>query len=173
MFLFGHLGIGSLLAQPWSKKLPKTWILVGTVLPDMIDKTLYYSLSTLTGKHGAELEFITGTRTVGHTLIFFILLTGVASIRKSKVGLALALGTATHLFLDSLFDGILHPDYLSVPLFWPLPNGKFPIYPHSGIAAHLATGRQTPILIGEVVGLFLILRSWRRAKKTSCPQPRL
>jgi hypothetical protein len=48
MFIFGHMGFGAAMARPWAnpfRKLSFGMILLGTVLPDLIDKTLYYSLS--------------------------------------------------------------------------------------------------------------------------------
>ena len=65
MFVFGHLGIGYKLASPWSRRLSKRLILLGTVLPDLIDKPVYYGLSWWTGKSGAALGLIDRARQVG------------------------------------------------------------------------------------------------------------
>jgi hypothetical protein len=45
MFFFGHLGVGATLVRPWKERLPFRWVLLGAVLPDLIDKPLYYGLS--------------------------------------------------------------------------------------------------------------------------------
>ena len=49
MFFFGHLGAGSRLASPFSKGLPRGLLLLGTLLPDLIDKPLFYGLLFLRG----------------------------------------------------------------------------------------------------------------------------
>src|SRR4051812_43545813 len=104
MFVFGHLGIGSKLATPWAQGLPRRWLLVGTLLPDLIDKPLYYGLSFATGKSGTDLGLISGTRTFGHTALFLVLLALGSIIRRSRILAALALGTATHLLIDNFGD---------------------------------------------------------------------
>src|ERR1700733_5728748 len=101
MIFFGHLGIGLKTAQPFRRDLPLKPLLLGTLLPDLIDKTLYYGLSFATGRRGAELRLISGTRTFGHTILFTLALGAIAARRRSKTLAALALGSATHLFLDA------------------------------------------------------------------------
>ncbi|MBI5201898.1 MAG: metal-dependent hydrolase, partial [Elusimicrobia bacterium] len=41
MIFFGHLGLGDALAAPVRRGLPRRWVLLGTVLPDLLDKPLY------------------------------------------------------------------------------------------------------------------------------------
>ena len=81
MFLLGHLGIGRELVKPFSKGLPLAGIFLGTILPDLIDKPLYYSLAVITHKWGSELGLISGTRTFGHTAAFLLLLTFISFIK--------------------------------------------------------------------------------------------
>ena len=47
---------------------------VGALLPDLIDKPLYYGWSWLTGKHGADAGLISGTHLFGHTGVFLLAL---------------------------------------------------------------------------------------------------
>ena len=49
MFIFGHLGIGSKMVYPWRKQITRGALLVGTVLPDLIDKPLYYGEALFIG----------------------------------------------------------------------------------------------------------------------------
>ncbi|MCM2323807.1 MAG: metal-dependent hydrolase [Oligoflexia bacterium] len=160
MLFFGHLGIGNAIAAPFRRGLSLRWLLFGTVAPDLFDKALYYGLSWSTGRRGAELGLISGTRTVSHTALFLLLLCLVAWARKSRLVAALSLGIATHLLLDGLGDlyghGMLGPQ--SSPLLWPLLYSRFPVYPFADAAEHLATWRQPFILGGELVGLLLL--SW-------------
>jgi hypothetical protein len=38
MLPLAHLGIGSLLGRAWPFNLPFRWLLLGTLLPDLMDK---------------------------------------------------------------------------------------------------------------------------------------
>src|SRR5262249_45802746 len=157
MFIFGHLGIGSKLVSPWTAGLKRRDVLIGTLLPDLIDKPLYYSLWLATGKRGAELGLVSGTRTFGHTAILLLLLVVGSIFRKSKLLAALALGTATHLFLDNLADHFLPPGRDPSALqamTWPLLSWNFPAIPVNaeGFIASL-----TPFVLGgEAIGLALL-----------------
>jgi hypothetical protein len=168
MFLFGHLGIGSKLVSPWTRKLSKGAVLFGTLLPDFIDKPLYYGLSWATGKHGAELGLISGTRTFGHTLIFLFLLSTGARISRSKVVLAISLGILSHLFLDSFGEFFqphpLHAIFTHTPLLWPLTGWAFPIIPFSNLGEHLATSTHPYIFYSEVIGLWLLIRDYFKSR---------
>ena len=157
MFVFGHLGIGSKLVSPWSSGLPRRAILVGTILPDLIDKPLYLILTLATGKRGAELGLISGTRTLGHTAILLLLLAASAIIRRSKVLAALALGMATHLFLDNLSDHFLpvgHEPSALIAMTWPISSWSFQAM--TPTAAGFIAGFTPVIVGGEVVGLALL-----------------
>jgi len=99
MFLLGHLGIGSWIAARRVRAEQLGWLLLGTLLPDLVDKPLYYALVFATGRRGAELGLVTGTRTFGHTLLLLVALWLVLPRRS---GAPLALGMLTHLALDEL-----------------------------------------------------------------------
>jgi hypothetical protein len=157
MFIFGHLGIGSKIVSPWTHGLPRRAVLVGTILPDLIDKPLYVVAALVTGRQGAEIGLISGTRTFAHTAIFLIALSFGALVRRSKILAALAAGIATHLFLDNLSDHFHRGGPVNTALMamtWPISSTSFP-----AMAPTLSGYIQsfTPFLIGaEVVGLALL-----------------
>ena len=162
MFVLGHLGVGSALARPCSRGLKKRFMFLGTLLPDLIDKPLYYGLSLITGLKGADLGIISGTRTFGHTALFLLTLCVIAFARRSRVLVALALGIATHLVLDGLWDR-LGPTTLPLgdisPLagiFWPALGTQFPIYPFNDVQDHLSKFLQPAFWGGELLGLALL-----------------
>lgn len=150
MFLFGHLGIGSKLASPFSQGLARKSIWIGTLLPDIIDKPLYYGLSFFTGKKGQALGLISGTRTFGHTALFLLSLSFLAFFRKSRTLAALALGTGSHLLLDSI------PNAAHCPLLWPLQGWEFPVTPFVGIVDQLSIWNRPSLVWGECLGFVLI-----------------
>ena len=169
MFLFGHLGIGRQLAKPFAKKLPLLWLMVGTLLPDLIDKPLYYLLVLLTGKRGVDIGLISSSQTVGHTGIFLLGLLLFAFLRKSRVAAAIGLGVATHLFLDNFFEHIYSVDQSQLPsslmaLLFPVFGVKFSVMPYSDFSQHLASSTKAHILWGEIVGLALLFLQWRKEK---------
>jgi hypothetical protein len=157
VLIFGHLGIGSHLVRLWNKELPKKMVLLGTILPDLIDKPIYYIPSFITGKTAAQLGLIHGTQTFAHTGLFLILLSSLAILRKSKALVAISLGVATHLLLDSVIDEVIYPFHLAVPIFWPLPGWEFPIARFHSATEHLRRHLHPAYLLSEVIGLFLLL----------------
>jgi LexA-binding, inner membrane-associated putative hydrolase len=158
MFIFGHLGIGLKLASPWERRFPKKLILLGTLLPDMIDKPVYYGLSWLTGKSGADLGIIAGTRSFGHTALALIAMTVASTALRLRWLAAISVGVATHLLLDNLGDRILKgDDFTARALAWPFLGWQFPPYPFSGIHQHLGQVLEPYFLITEAVGLSILL----------------
>lgn len=165
MFVLGHTGIGSRLASPWARGLPYAWLLAGTLLPDLIDKPLYYGASWMTGRIGAELGLISGTRTVGHTALFLLLLTALAWTRRSRTLAALALGTATHLLLDNLSDRALGATESSAlqALVFPLLGASFGAIPFGSPQAHLHSLLNPFTGLTEVLGgALLSWDAWKR-----------
>jgi hypothetical protein len=158
VFVFGHIGIGRGLARPWIHRLPAVPLIVGTLLPDLIDKPLYYARIS---------PFISCTRTFGHTGIFLAALTSVALVRRSRVVGALAVGVATHLLLDGLVSGFgrdpQHSAWLA--LTWPFLQRSF-AEQFTSMANHLRILIVMQIVAAEIAGLALI--AWElRAKQTS------
>ena len=70
MFALGHLGIGKkLAARPFRHFSPaeRRAFFVGALLPDLIDKPLYYIPAWLTGKEGAAAGILSGTHLFAHS----------------------------------------------------------------------------------------------------------
>jgi hypothetical protein len=171
MFVLGHAGIGSALARPWTKARPLAWVLLGTQLPDLIDKPLYYALSWVFDESGASLGLISGTRTFGHTLIALCLAWWATSRRA---GSAVAIGAGTHLVLDSAGDLVAMATgswssgkgpWVIAAILWPLLGTQFPIIPHSGVVEHVAALNNWWTLAGELAGGALLVRLWRQRRR--------
>jgi hypothetical protein len=150
MLLFGHMGIGSKLASPWARSLPVGAVLLGTLVPDLIDKPLYYGLQLATGMHGADLGLVSSTRTFGHTALLLVAVTLFAVFRRSRFVAAIAIGMATHLFLDnlsdtlaayfgprSLDDGTTRERSALVALLYPFYLPRFSPAPFKDLAGHV------------------------------------
>lgn len=178
MWVFGHLGIGSKLAQPLGRKLPYGWLLLGTLLPDLIDKPLYYGLSWASGLRADQLGLISCTRTFGHTGIFLLVLLVAAWIRRSKTTAAVGLGVATHLALDLFQDQIAILYGIAVPpssalLALTFPFERFGIMPYSDVQEHLKSGRHPLLYLTEAAGLLILLwDDWKSRKIRSLRIPR-
>ena len=177
MFLLGHLGIGKKIASPWAKGLPLPWLFLGTILPDLIDKPLYYSQVFITGRHGRELGWITGTRSIGHTAILLLIVAGTAMARRSKILAALALGMATHLVLDSVGEqfgpmrGMVTDSSLILALLYPLYDFRFPILQHKNAAEHLSALMNSWVVGAELVGATLLAWDyWKSSHKAEILQ---
>ncbi|MFL5813610.1 MAG: hypothetical protein ACJ763_08535 [Bdellovibrionia bacterium] len=157
MFLFGHLGIGLKLASPWRRGLSRRLILLGTILPDLMDKPLYYGLSWITGKSGADLGMIAGTRSFGHTALVLLSMTLTSVIFRIRWLAAICIGVATHLLLDNVGDRFLSGhDFTLRALLWPFLGWQFPAYPFSGAHQHFGRISEPYFFTTEILG-FLIL----------------
>ncbi|MEO8482534.1 MAG: metal-dependent hydrolase [Acidobacteriota bacterium] len=158
MFVFGHLGFGSVLARPWRDRAGRWALLAGMLLPDVIDKPLYYARLS---------EFFSCTRTVGHTglLVLVVLLTGVMSRRQVLV--ALAIGMATHLILDCVMDVIVGGSESSAmrAAVWPLMGTPFARVYMSSVSVHIEHLVNLPIFVTEAVGAVLLVWELRRRAK--------
>src|SRR5690606_32366455 len=99
--ILAHAGIGIFLAKPWLKKLRLYYLLLGTLLPDLIDKFLFYVLPRFVDEVSL---FITCTRTLGHTGLFLILFFMLALWFRSHRLLSVATGIGTHLVIDIVSD---------------------------------------------------------------------
>lgn len=180
MFILGHAGIGSrlgaLLPRVRAARAPG-WLLLGTLLPDLIDKPLYYGLKLATGRDGAELGLISCTRTIGHSVLFALSVwLALRALGRREQALALLVGMATHWLLDLGGDVSGFLAHLlglsSVPTGWsslrallfPLIDGHFAVMPFHSAREHLSSLRQTYTLAGEVVGGLLLLASWRKGR---------
>jgi hypothetical protein len=166
MFVLGHLGIGSWIAARRVRSEQLGWLLLGTLLPDLIDKPLYYALSLATGRHGRELGLISGTRTFGHTLL---LIAPLWLLLPRRAGTPLALGMLTHLGLDELGDllGIVFPALhtRSSPgtlhaILFPFLGLQFPGIPYRTALEHLSSLKNLYVVSGEIGGAALLAWQW-------------
>ena len=167
MFILAHIGIGQTLAAPFSRDLPKRPLILGTLLPDLIDKPIYYGGVLLYGRTAMATSLIAGTRTFAHTAIFLLILCIIAALRKWRAMSALALGVAPHLLLDNLGNPfaphVLDAAFRTVTLLWPLQGWYFPRLPYSGLPEQVSQVVIQPFFFWtEVLGLILIL--WQRWK---------
>lgn len=163
MFALGHLGIGkTLAARPYRRFSlgQKRAFLAGALLPDLIDKPLFYIPFLITGRRDTAGGMLSGTHLFGHTGLFLIALMVAARLKRSAPLRALAIGVVTHLALD--FVGLS----LSVGvLLWPLLGWQFPAYPFKNLGHHLATVLNPVTLAGELVGGALLLWDFWRARR--------
>lgn len=162
MFVFGHTGIGRTLAAPLARGLPDGWFFLGALLPDLIDKPLYYGWAALTGVHGADAGLLSGTRLFGHTGLLMLVIAGLAVWRRNRALAAIALGSASHLLLDAFMDfwsgGDPFVNGVAVAIFFPFVGFRFPMAPHAGVSEHASSLLRPEIIVAEVVGFFLL--SW-------------
>ncbi|HWE24773.1 MAG TPA: metal-dependent hydrolase [Myxococcales bacterium] len=167
MFVLGHLGIGSFLAARRVRAEQLAWLLFGTLLPDLLDKPLYYALVVATGRRGAELGLISGTRTFGHTLLLVVALW---LLLPRRIGTPLFLGMATHLFLDELGDiarslfpalGTHPPPHTINAILFPLLGPHFPVSPYRSALEHAQSLENAWVIAGEAVGAALLVWQWR------------
>lgn len=170
MFIFGHLGIGTQIVSPWIRRLPLSAVLLGTLLPDLLDKPLYYLFGSVSG-------LICGTRTFGHTGLFLLAICLVTFLARSRTLAALALGVASHALLDNLSDRLLFLDAGSgtgsgtgaeplsawTALVWPWMGWKFSPLIRKSFWDYLLNHLHPLPIGGELVGLLLLVRiRWLR-----------
>lgn len=187
MFFLGHTGIGLKVVQAVirPKRLGQDWyyiliVLFGTLLPDLVDKPLYYGLSMVTGLRGADLGLVSGTRTFGHTLLLPVLALGFGYAKGLSWLLCIGFGMLSHLVLDhlgDLFFAIWTGYYESLEwriridrsirgLFWPFMGMKFPIADFNQMHEHFGSFRKLHIWLGELIGAGILYRQWIRIKPT-------
>lgn len=177
MLFFAHAGIGTSLAAPLVTANRRRALLLGTLLPDLVDKPLYYGMVWATGRHGAELGLISGSRTVGHTLLAMVTLAAAGRLLRRPALVAVALGMVTHLLLDGAGDllGLLGPHRPRVgpsilaAIFFPLFGPHFPVLPFHDAAEHLGSLVVRPeLIVAELIGAALLIVHLRR---TTCRSP--
>lgn len=159
MFFFGHTGITLGIFYSLSRLSPKNnfsaavpYILVGSLLPDIIDKPLGRIIFA---------ETIGSGRIFAHTLLFATLL-GLAGFYLYRQGhsnlLIVAAASFCHLLEDNMWDS---PEVL----FWPFLGWGFPRDIISGsfleylilIFNRSYTVAFTDVFISEMVGLLIII----------------
>jgi len=167
MFVLGHIGIGRRLVGSRGRRLPAVPLLLGMLLPDVIDKTLYYAHIS---------SFISCTRTVAHTGIFLLTVLAIGCLRRSRSATALGLGIATHVMLDCVLDFLnagLGRGIGSglIALTWPLYGWHFVIYDTTPWN-HLMGVLTWPVMMFEAVGAILLSWEWWRHRESMNGQVR-
>jgi hypothetical protein len=162
VFALGHLGIGKKIAtRPYRRfsALEKRAFFLGALLPDLIDKPLFYIPFWLTGRRDAA-GILSGTHLFAHTGLFLLALVVAAWITRSAPVRAVAIGVATHFVLDcvGLSMGL-------GTLLWPLFGWHFPAYPFRNLGMHLRTILNPITLAGELLGAAILWWDYRKARR--------
>lgn len=99
-----------------SRRLDLRMLLVGSLLPDIIDKSLGHILLR---------EYLSSGRTYAHTLLFAVLITFGGLFLRYRTGktwlLVLSFGTFVHLMLDEMWL-----QHWRATILWPLYGFEFP-----------------------------------------------
>jgi len=156
VFVFGHVGIGRAIVGPLRRTLPVVPFIAGALLPDLVDKSLYYAHFS---------DFISCTRTFGHTGLFLAGIALVAWARGSWTIAAVAVGVATHHALDASMDMLSRlPSSEVIAFTWPFAHRHFASYHFSSPIDQLSQIWKPRIMITEAIGLLLLAREflkWR------------
>jgi len=157
MFLLGHLGIGLGLAWLLAWKSPVRvdyrLVLLGAILPDLIDKPLGIAL-------GLE------TRIWAHTFLFLFTVLALSLVPAARNARFVGFGVATHLLLDEMWtqsETFLYPAY-----FW-----IFPPAPFSAGFWFDTLLRDPFVQAGEIIGATILvafalthrIRSWKALRE--------
>lgn len=154
MFVLGHIGIGRALSGPKARALPVAVFCLGAMLPDVIDKPLYYAHLS---------EFVSCTRTFGHTGLFAVAVAAVAFVTRSRSGIALAIGTATHPALDAFLDFFSPgPSSTWIAFSWPFLHQRFSSYLFETPLDQLMALARVQVIACELIGGWLLWREYRR-----------
>jgi hypothetical protein len=166
LFVFGHVGIGTRLLGKWRHRLPARWLILGCLLPDLIDKPLFYGLLWLRG-HPDPL--ISGSRSVGHTGLFLVSLLAFALLSRRAAAWAVVAGVATHLALDiagELVVGSRPEASIWLAILFPLMGFRFPQAQFHDLLEHLRLSAENAYVVaGEMVGGAILLVSWWKRRK--------
>ena len=158
MFVLGHLGVGRAIIGPLRRALPFVPFAAGALLPDVIDKSLYYAHLS---------SYVSCTRTFAHTGLFL----GVAALTawgvRSRIWTALAVGIATHLLLDGLMDLFSRePSSAFIALTWPFLHDRFASYDFASPLDQLGQIWRPRIMLAEAVGLAWLAREYSTSRRS-------
>jgi inner membrane protein len=150
-----HLGMTPLIVRYVFRDpaMDLRWVLVGSILPDVIDKPI------------ASILFHDTFRThriVGHALVFPVALLAVVMIAtrrgtlRRRAWIALVIGVFIHLVLDGAWTS---PE----AFLWPFFGFDFPPVSGTSFGRLLADMVRSPwVWLGEAAGLAYIAYIWRR-----------
>ena len=153
--IFWHLGMTVLVARYVFRdpKMDLRWLMVGSLLPDVIDKPI-----------GAVLLHETfGThRLFAHALIFPVALLVIAMLGTRRGSglcrgaLALVIGCFLHIVLDGVWTS---PE----AFLWPFLGVQFPRVAGSDLGTLLADMVRSPLVwAGEIAGIGYLVYLWRK-----------
>jgi len=144
------------------RRLPPWPLYLGCLLPDLIDKPLFYVFGPT--------ALITGTRTFGHTGLFLIFWLLLALALRRPWSTALAAGIATHFALDlagELVSGADPESSIWLAIFYPA-YGRFPQAKFATLVEHLFVSSQSAYVVaGEIIGGAILLTAWLRKRYSS------
>ncbi len=150
------------------RRLPARWLIAGCLLPDLIDKPLYYGLRWAEGHRDA---LISGSRSIGHSGLLLIAVGVVAAMLRRPAAWALFAGMATHLVLDiagELVSGADPDTSIWLAVLFPALGWKFPQAHYETFLEHLRLSLESAYVIaGEIVGAAILLRAWLRRRSAS------
>jgi len=172
MFPLGHVGIGTHVIPPRIREqLRWRWLVVGCLLPDVIDKPLFIAARLLHRPGADRLYLLHGSRLFGHTLFFLAALFVAGAALHSERLRAIGWGVATHLVLDLL------PDFVSGYFFtfrhwllWPLFGWGFPPA-YGGRLVHGIDRELATYIAGELIGAALLVRWYVGSRRGKAPAP--
>lgn len=151
MIFFGHIGITIafvfLVFLFLREKVDYRFVIVGSILPDLIDKPLGQIILYSVFQNG---------RIISHTLLFIAVLTligiYVEKRYRSTAVEFLALGALMHLVLDQMWN-------TPQTLFWPLLGWAFPKEDLSGYIGYLLDEllHRPDVYVPEVIGFFIVI----------------
>jgi hypothetical protein len=166
LFVLGHVGIGTRLLAGLRYRLPARWLILGCLLPDLIDKPLFYGLLWTRG-HPDPL--ISGSRSIGHAGLFLVALLALALLSRRPPAWALFAGVATHLVLDiggELVAGASPESSIWLAILFPLLGWRFPKARFGSLLEHLRLSIENVYVIGgELAGGAILLAGWLRRRK--------
>ena len=166
MFVLGHVGIGPRLLLGLRKRLPARWVILGCLLPDLVDKPLFYGLLWAEGHADA---LIRGSRSIGHSGLFLLALVALAVAARRGWAWALLAGAVTHLALDvlgELFTGAAPDSSIWMAILYPAFDGRFPRARFGSLLEHLRLSAENVyVIIGEIVGAAILLTAWWQRRK--------
>ena len=146
MYLLGHLGVGLGIAWLLSAKgrtsVDYRLVLFGAILPDLIDKPLGLLLGL-------------DTRLWGHTLVFLACVLAVSMLPSVRVLLSVALGLASHLLADRIWEQ-------PWVMLWPTLGATFPSDGVNFLNILFVLVNDPIVLGGEVVGACILFAFARR-----------
>jgi len=161
LFVLGHVGIGTRLLGRFRERLPARWLVLGCLLPDLIDKPLFYALLWTRGRPD---PLIAGSRSVGHSGLFLAVLLAVALVSRRAAAWAVFAGVVTHLLLDlggELVAGARPESSIWLAILFPLLGWRFPQANFLSVLEHLRLSAENAyVVVGEIVGGAILLSAW-------------